>query len=240
MTTLCVIPARANSTRLPMKNWADLCGKSLTMHAYDAAIASGVCDRVVISSDSRAWPTHDIIDRPAHLSLGEPDSISRTVQHALQECEKSGTQYDLIVTLQPATPLRSPALIREMVQNVVKTGAKGAITMAVTVPWQWQISGNGATNGWYPAPYPRSQDCNFHAFQEINTVQIGDRASVLAGKRWGLPLLVTELPGWCTIDIDTQADLEEARDLWPALSGRLGAMRDFPWHLVRVINGQAE
>ncbi len=239
MTVLCVIPARAHSARLPLKNWQDLHGKSLTMHAYDAAIASGVCDRVVISSDSRAWPVHDIIDRPEHLSRGEPDSLSRAVQHALQECEKDERTYDLIVTLQPATPLRSPTLIREMVQNVVKTGAKGAITMAVTVPWQWQISVNGATNGWYPAPYPRSQDCNFHALQEINTVQIGDRASVLAGKRWGLPLLVTELPSWATIDIDTQVDLEEARDLWPALSGRLGTMRDFPWHLVRIINGQS-
>jgi CMP-N-acetylneuraminic acid synthetase len=240
MAALCVIPARANSSRLPLKNWQDLHGKSLTMHAYDAAIASGVCDRVVISSDSRAWPIHDIIDRPAHLSLGEPDSLSRTVQHALQECEKSGTRYDLIVTLQPATPLRSPVLIREMVQNVVKTRAKGAITMAKTVPWTWQISVNGAQNGWFPGPYPRSQDVQIHAFQEINTVQIGDRESVLAGKRWGLPLLVTELPSWATVDIDTQEDLEEVRDLWPVLSARLGAMRDFPWHLVRIINGQGE
>lgn len=238
MTVLCVIPARANSQRIPRKNWQQIDGKSLVMHAYDAAWASGVCDRIVVSSDSPEWPVPEVIHRPAHLSQGEPDSLSRTVQHALRECEKGGTKYDLVVTLQPATPLRSPTLIREMVGNVVKMGAKGAITMAVTVPWTWQISGCGAVNGWFPGPYPLSQACNFHAFQEINTVQIGDRESVLQGKRWGLPLLVTELPSWATLDIDTQAQLEEARRLWRPLSDELAAIRGFPHHMVYNINGQ--
>lgn len=238
MTVLCVIPARANSQRIPRKNWQEIDGKSLVMHAYDAARASGVCDRIVVSSDSQAWPVPEVICRPGHLSQGEPDSLSRTIQHALQECERDGQQYDLVVTLQPATPLRSTTLIREMVGNVVKMGAKGAITMAVTVPWTWQISGNGAVNGWFPGPYPRSQDCFAHAFQEINTVQIGDRGSVLQGKRWGLPLLVTELPSWATIDIDTQPQLDEARRLWRSLNGELDKLKDFPRHMVYNINGQ--
>jgi hypothetical protein len=112
--------------------------------------------------------------------------------------------------------------------------------MAVTVPWTWKISGMGAENGWFPGPYPRSQDCNFHAFQEINTVQIGDRAAVSEGKRWGLPLLVTELPSWATLDIDTPEQFDEARRLWRCLHGELSAFSDFRHHLVYSINGQVD
>lgn len=237
---LCVIPARAGSQRIPRKNWQEIDGKSLVMHAYDEAHASGVCDRIVVSSDSPAWPVPEIIHRPAHLSQGEPDSLSRTVQHALQECEKSGETYDYVVTLQPATPLRTPVLIAKMVENVRKKHAKGAVTMASVVPWTWQVSGMGAVNGWFPGPYPRSQDCNFSNFQEINTVQIGDRESVLQGKRWGLPLLITELPAWATLDIDTPEQLDEARRLWRCLHGELAGFSDFRHHMVYSINGMTE
>ena len=240
MNVLCVIPARSGSQRIPRKNWQEIDGQSLVMHAHTAAVASGVCDRIVVSSDSPEWPVPEVINRPEHLSRGEPDSLSRTVQHALQQCERGGVEYDLVVTLQPATPLRSPTLIREMVTNTMKFRTKGAITMAKTVPWTWQINGSGAVNSWFPHPYPRSQDCNFQALQEINTVQIGDRESVLQGKRWGLPLLVTEMPSWATLDIDTPGDLEESRRLWRPLRAEMDAITDFPHHVVYSINGVNE
>ncbi len=240
MSVLCVIPARAGSKRITRKNWQTIDRRSLVQHAHDAARESGVCDRIVVSSDSDDWPAMEVIHRPEHLSQGETDSLSRTVQHALAEAEKEGQRYDLIVTLQPATPLRSATLIREMVRNVQENGCNGGITMAKTVPWTWRISAGMAENGWFPKPYPLSQDCNFASLQEVNTVQIAHRSAVIAGKRWGLPLLIAVMPSWATIDIDAPEDLEECRRLWSALKREMDNRSGFPFHVARSINGKTE
>lgn len=237
MNVLCVIPARAGSKRIPRKNWQEIAGSGLAERAYTTAVISGACSRVVVSSDSSDWPDFmDVIHRPADLSQGEPDSLARTVRHALQECEKDGTRYDYVVTLQPATPLRTPQLVRFMVKKTIETDALGAISMAKTVPWTWKIDGKSAENAWYPAPYPLSQDCNFTRLQEVNTCQIGRRDVVLSGKRWGLPLLVCEMPPWAVLDIDTPEELEDARALFAPLYERMAAIEYFPMHLVHSIN----
>jgi hypothetical protein len=43
-------------------------------------------------------------------------------------------------------------------------------------------------------------------------------ADLRRGGRWDLPLVIAELPAWAAaLDIDTPADLEQARVLWPTV-----------------------
>lgn len=51
LKTIAIIPARAGSTRLPGKNTRDFFGRPLVTHTLDAALATGLFDRVVVSSD---------------------------------------------------------------------------------------------------------------------------------------------------------------------------------------------
>jgi len=233
MTTLCVIPARAGSTRLPRKNWQELCGESLAHLAASVAAAAGL--RVIVASDSTDWPNLPIAHCP-HL-CGPTDDISATIRYALNEAEdRWATRFDRVVTLLPTTPLRTPGLIAEMLQNMDRTGCVAAITAAKTVPWLWSVEAGQAKNSWSPAPYPRSQDVKSRHLQEINTVQIASRDLVVTGQRWGTPLLLTELPHWCVLDIDTQQDLDETRRLYPALMEELRGRSDFPVHVVHGVN----
>ncbi len=161
------------------------------------------------------------------------------MRYALNEAEdRWATRFDRVVTLLPTTPLRTPELIGEMLQNMDRTGCVAAITTPRTVSWLWSIEQGQATNSWTPNPYPRSQDVRTHHSQEINAVQIASRDLVITGKRWGTPLLVTELPRWAVLDIDTQEDLDETRRLYPPLLAELKLRKDFPVRVVHGVNGQ--
>jgi hypothetical protein len=49
---LCMVPARAGSERLRLKNMRLIGGKPMVEHAIQKALESGVCDRVVVNSDN--------------------------------------------------------------------------------------------------------------------------------------------------------------------------------------------
>jgi CMP-N-acetylneuraminic acid synthetase len=52
VTTIAIIPARSGSQRVPGKNTRLLAGHPLLAYSIHAAVASGVCDRVIVSTDS--------------------------------------------------------------------------------------------------------------------------------------------------------------------------------------------
>lgn len=240
MNVLVVIPARAGSARVRDKNLQalDQSGRDLIALAVD--VAKEVTPHVIVSSD---YPTERLPGRAFHLRgpddlYGPQSDIAAVTSHALANREDLGDRYDYVVTLQPATPLRSDQLLREMLDTMHRARCVSALTMARCVPWTWNVNRGRATNAWTPDPYPRSQAVRFHNLQEINTVQISTPEIVRRGERWGTPLLITELPHWAVLDIDTPADLEETRDLWPALSARLGKLRGFPFHVTHTVNGE--
>jgi pseudaminic acid cytidylyltransferase len=51
MTTICIIPARGGSRRIPGKNWRDFHGKPIIQYSIETAIRSGLFDHVVVSTD---------------------------------------------------------------------------------------------------------------------------------------------------------------------------------------------
>lgn len=51
MPNLCIIPARGGSKRIPRKNIKDFLGKPIIAYSIEAAIASGLFDKVMVSTD---------------------------------------------------------------------------------------------------------------------------------------------------------------------------------------------
>ena len=51
MKTLAIITARGGSKRIPRKNIKDFCGKPIIAYPISAAIASGLFDEVMVSTD---------------------------------------------------------------------------------------------------------------------------------------------------------------------------------------------
>lgn len=53
MASLCIIPARGGSKRIPKKNIKDFLGKPIIAYSIEAAINSGLFDEVMVSTDNQ-------------------------------------------------------------------------------------------------------------------------------------------------------------------------------------------
>jgi CMP-N-acetylneuraminic acid synthetase len=134
-----LVPARGGSKGVPGKNIRPLAGHSLLEYTARAARDSGVINRTILSTDSR-----EIADagrragvevpfmRPAVLAADDTPMVP-VVQHALDELSKCGWSPDIIVLLQPTSPLRRPDHIRQAVRMLRETGADSVVTV-VEVP----------------------------------------------------------------------------------------------------------
>ena len=216
---LCVIPARSGSSRVPEKNLAKIGGKTLVELAYETAVSSQIFNTIVVSTDSERFACGlPWVRRPDHMS-GESADIADATSHALIECEiRYDLEYDYVVTLQPAIPIRTAKMIKRLLHRVIANRCGGGVTGIEVVPWLWSQSDGRAKNGWYPDSYPRSQEFKGTNFwQEVNAVQISRRDSVIRGDRWGLPLAIELLPSYAALDIDEPADLERAQLVYPHL-----------------------
>lgn len=134
--TLGVITARGGSKGIPGKNIKLLNGKPLIAYTVEAALASRLLTRCIVSTDSQ-----EIADiskkygadvpflRPAELSQDKSTSMA-VVQHALNWLkENQGEEYDYLMILQPTSPLRTSNDIDECIQKIIDTDADSVMGM---------------------------------------------------------------------------------------------------------------
>jgi CMP-N,N'-diacetyllegionaminic acid synthase len=116
---LAVVPARGGSKGLPRKNLLPLCGTPLVALAGEIARQVPEIDRAVVSTDSpeiaavaQASGLAAPFLRPDRLSgdtIGDVDVLL----HALHEMETlDRCTYDVVVMLQPTSPLRTVSDVR--------------------------------------------------------------------------------------------------------------------------------
>ena len=51
MSKIAIITARGGSKRIPRKNIKEFCGKPILSYSIEAALSSGLFDRVMVSTD---------------------------------------------------------------------------------------------------------------------------------------------------------------------------------------------
>lgn len=115
---LALVPARTGSQRVPDKNFRPLNGESLLSRAARVARDAGL--QTVVTSDdpfrARSHVNHDaiIIDRPAYLARADTP-MEDVLRHAVRELNLNDS--DLILLLQPTSPLRSTQSTREFIKT---------------------------------------------------------------------------------------------------------------------------
>lgn len=110
---LAVIPARSGSKGVPGKNIKELNGKPLIAYTIEAAVGSGIFEKIIVSTDSREIA--DIaVSYGAEVPFLRPDDISGdmvssddVILHALAYFKKQGTVYKEVCKLQPTSPMRN-------------------------------------------------------------------------------------------------------------------------------------
>lgn len=123
--TIAIILARGGSKGLPGKNIKPVAGKPLLAYSIEAALKSGVCTDVLVSTDdpeiaevARAHGAWVPFLRPAHLATDEARN-EHVLVHVLEDLEKDfGITYNIVVYLQPTDLFRSAGWIRSAVTTL--------------------------------------------------------------------------------------------------------------------------
>ena len=118
-----VVPARGGSKGVPGKNLREVAGVSLLHRALQTATACNYVDAVVVSSDDDAILQHAglvpgvlTLLRPSELAT-DASSMAPVVDHVL-----SIHDADIVVLLQPTSPLREVHDIKGGLERFVAAG----------------------------------------------------------------------------------------------------------------------
>lgn len=136
---LAVVPARGGSKGIPLKNMRLVLGVPMVGRVGEVVRALPVIDRAVVSTDheeiARVAEAAGIaapFRRPPELSgdrIGDWDVLA----HALHETERlDGITYDIVVMLQPTSPLRRPEHVRAAIEMLVEGNWDAVWTLSET------------------------------------------------------------------------------------------------------------
>jgi N-acylneuraminate cytidylyltransferase len=152
--TLGIIPARGGSKSIPRKNIKPFCGKPLIAWAIETLRASGVLDRVVVSTDdeeiaaaAKKFGAEVPFMRPAELAEDTTPTLP-VLQHALTWLkENEGYAPHYVVLLEPTSPGKRPFHITQAVSLLKESGADAVVSIS-EVPgvfnphWQFTLEEN--------------------------------------------------------------------------------------------------
>lgn len=192
MRTVCVIPARGNSKRIPGKNIKEFHGKPIIAYAIKTALFSGVFDDIYVSTDSGeiAGIAHNfgakIIERPANIS-DDKTGTQAVMVHAMVELDlKAGFACCLYAT----TPLLTSSILRHAF-NLLKSSSSDYVVpvaewlrdpgqfyfgKALAFRWSLPLLGSGT----------RLINVPLHMGIDINTMEDWSKAESVFAKLLGI------------------------------------------------------
>jgi N-acylneuraminate cytidylyltransferase len=216
---LAIIPARGGSKGIPGKNILQVKGRALIQWTFDAVRDSRYIDRQILSSDdsgiietARAAGCDVPFRRDAALATDEATSADVVVD-VLQRIPG----YDLVVLLQPTSPLRIAADIDGAIELLVSSRAPACVTLrpAEDHPyWTFRLEPNHQLAAFAETPRgipQRRQDlpsawCLNGAVYVARTEWFLRTRSFLSRETVGYPM-----PASRSLDIDTMADVESLK-----------------------------
>lgn len=217
-----VIPARGGSKRIPGKNLVPLNGVALIDYTLRAARASSRLSGFVVSTDSRqiadhatAWGCRVPELRPSDMA-GDRSPVIQALQHGLAMYERGGGPHvDVIVLLQPTSPLRRAEDIDRAIEVFERTDADTVTAVRPTQEhpyWAWRDAGDGSV-----APFFSIAEMGMDrkdlptAYSENGAAYVMRRELIDAGSIYGdriVPYVMDEIG---SIDVDTPLDLAWAQ-----------------------------
>lgn len=215
MSTVAVILARGGSKGIPGKNVAVVAGAPLVEHSVVQAVRSSSVDEVYVSTDDaaiaavarRAGAT--IIDRPADIA-GDTATSESALEHALEHISGTVGDPELVVFLQPTSPLRRPTDIDDAVRTLRSSGADSLFSANELHAFLWREAAGEVTSFSYDhRSRPRRQDREVTDWIENGSIYVF-RPWVLRehGNRLGGRIAVHEMSASTSFQIDEPGDIE--------------------------------
>lgn len=208
---IAVIPARGGSKGIPRKNMRLMGGKPLIAYAIENALSSELVDDVVVSSDSEEILAYAAqfegvtgLPRDTELALDAVTLDPVIYDAVMRREEEAGVSFDVVVTLQPTSPLLTRETLDQALAMFVDSDLDSCISVVNAPHLSWKEDGKGGVVPAYEQRLNRQQlPPNY---LETGAFLIANRASVTPTTRLGKTVGVFEVPERESTDIDSISD----------------------------------
>ena len=226
MSAVAIIPARGGSKRIPDKNIKIFAGKPIIAYSIQTALASGLFDRVIVSTDSEgisqtavAFGAEVPFTRPAELS-DDFTATAAVVVHALDWLRKNSTVSDYFCCIYATAPFMAVQYLKRGLKILKDSDA--VTSFAVTsFPFPIHRALEIDTSGrvrmvWPEHEITRSNDLP-ERYHDAGQFYWGNTAKFLKEKRlYTSDSLPVVLPRHLVVDIDTPEDWLMAEIMYKA------------------------
>jgi N-acylneuraminate cytidylyltransferase len=225
-----IIPARGGSKRIPRKNIKPFFGQPMIAYPIKAAQASGLFDRIVVSTDdeeiaevARSFGADIPFMRPADLA-NDHAGTGPVVVHAIQWFRDHGLNYDAACCIYATAPFLKPERLREGWEKLQAPGRRFAFSVtsyAFPIQRSLKQTPDGSVDMFWPENLlKRSQDLE-PAYHDAAQFYWGWADAWLKGEVTFSPISAPViLPRTEVVDIDTPEDWEVAEVTYEVLQKR--------------------
>lgn len=131
-SSVCIITARGGSKRIPRKNVREFCGKPMLAYSVETAVASGIFDVVMVSTDddeiadvARKYGAEVPFMR-SEATSNDYATTSDVLREVLSDYGKCGAEFDTMCCLYPTAPFVQVSELKEA-SAMIEAGASSVI-----------------------------------------------------------------------------------------------------------------
>jgi N-acylneuraminate cytidylyltransferase len=228
--SVCIIPARGGSKRIPRKNIRPFAGRPMIGYAIRAALQADVFARVIVSTDddeiaavAREQGAEVPFRRPPELA-DDHTVTSAVILHALRWLRAQGDTSEFACCMYPTAPFVRPEYIRKG-HDLLREGRGDCAVSITTFPFPILRARTIKPDGTLAYHWPeyaktRSQDLPefYHDAGQFYWYRVETYLRENGNPQGGiLPVL---LPRCLVQDIDTPEDWERAEFMHAAMQAR--------------------
>jgi N-acylneuraminate cytidylyltransferase len=131
---IAIIPARGGSKGISRKNIKSLAGKPLIAYSIEAALKSKYINSVVVSTEDEEIAKisekcgAEVIERPEELAKDETPTIE-VIFHVLEILRMKNRTPDIVVLLQPTSPLRDAEDSDSAIKLFLDSGCESVVSV---------------------------------------------------------------------------------------------------------------
>ena len=225
---IALIPARKGSERIKNKNIALIGKHPLIAYAINSAIKSKIFKKIVVSTDSKLYAKianyygSEVLLRPKKISSSSSPDYD-WVKFTINSLYKIGEKFTHFCILRPTNPFRNSYSIKKAWKNfnsIKKVDSLRAVQICKEHPYKmWKINkklikplknisfSNQPSYNCQKKVFPKIYIQN--ASLEISKISVLEKYKTITGKKI-IPFYQNE---FCSLDINTPADLEYAKYL---------------------------
>ncbi len=146
---LAIIPARGGSKEIPNKNIVKICGKPLIFYSIDLSLGLDFVNRVIVTTDDETISSVSK-DFGAEVFMRSSASLSDdiimpdfAILDVLDQLKKESYSPDIVIFLQPTSPIRDPEDIINAMEVFLSKSADSLLSVSDMHPFVWREDQDG-------------------------------------------------------------------------------------------------